>query len=74
MGELAESFLRDKKDTSQPWAAFVSLVSPHYPLTAPKEFYDMYEPAEMDMPVGYDLQSRPDHSELKNIASFFKYD
>ena len=59
--EAAESFLRDKKDTSQPWVAFVSLVSPHYPVTAPQEFYDMYDPEEMDMPVGYDLpiQARP---------------
>jgi len=28
----------------------------------------------MDLPVAYDPASRPDHSELKNIAAFFKYD
>ncbi len=72
--QAAEQWLHQKKDTTQPWAAFVSLVSPHYPLTAPQEFYDMYDPAKMDMPVGYETQSRPDHSELRNVAKFFKYD
>jgi choline-sulfatase len=70
----AEAWLKGKKDTTQPWAAFVSLVSPHYPLTAPQEFFDLYNPAEMDLPVGYAPESRPDHAELVNIARFFKYD
>ena len=70
----AEAWLKEKKDTTQPWAAFVSLVSPHYPLTAPQEFFDLYNPAEMDLPVGYAPESRPDHAELVNIARFFKYD
>ncbi len=72
--QAAEEWLHEKKDASEPWAAFVSLVSPHYPLTAPQEYYDMYDPAQMDMPIGYEAQARPDHAELRNIAAFFKYD
>ncbi len=70
----AEAWLQGKTDARQPWAAFVSLVSPHYPLTAPQEFFDMYDPAEMDLPVGYAPEARPVHPELRNVAGFFKYD
>jgi len=72
--EAAEEWLRKKKGSEQPWVAFVSLVSPHYPLTAPQAYFDMYDPAEMDLPVGYEAEARPDHAELKNVAGFFKYD
>ena len=74
----AESWLRDKAasddPTGSPWAAFVSLVSPHYPLTCPEEYLAMYDPAEVDLPVGYAARFRPDHAELANVASFFDYD
>ncbi|MEM8840158.1 MAG: sulfatase-like hydrolase/transferase [Pseudomonadota bacterium] len=58
----------------QPWTAFVSLVSPHYPLTAPEAFYALYDPAEMDLPVGYEPGAAPTHPELANVISFFDYD
>ena len=72
--ETTKQWLQANKDASEPWAAFVSLVSPHYPLKAPQEFYDMYPLADMDLPIAYEPTARPHHSELKNIASFFKYD
>ncbi|WP_419905791.1 sulfatase-like hydrolase/transferase [Kiloniella sp.] len=72
--EATESFLRKKAGSEKPWAAFVSLVSPHYPLTAPHVYYDMYDPSEMDLPIGYEERESPKHSELKNIANFFDYD
>ena len=68
--ETAERWLADKARWAAPWAAFVSLVSPHYPLTAPQDYYDLYDPAEMDLPITGQL---PDHSELQNIAEFFNY-
>jgi len=68
-----EEWLHARRKSTQPWTAFVSLVSPHYPLTAPQEFFDLYDPAEMDMPIGCDGEAAPEHSELKNIAAFFKY-
>lgn len=71
--QAAENWLNDRKDKTKPWAAFVSLVSPHYPLTAPQEYYDMYDPATIDLPIGYGTNDNPTHSELKNIANFFNY-
>lgn len=70
----ATSWLENKKNSSQPWAALVSLVSPHYPLTCPKEYFDLYDPGQIDLPVGYGTQNRPEHTELKNIRQFFDYD
>ena len=72
--KAAENWLKDRKGSTKPWAAFVSLVSPHYPLTAPQKYYDMYDPATIDLPVGYGSKEQPNHPELKNIASFFNYD
>ncbi|MEX0304788.1 MAG: sulfatase-like hydrolase/transferase [Leisingera sp.] len=70
----AEDWLQAKAGAEKPWAAFVSLVSPHYPLTCPEEYYNMYDPARVDLPVGYADRFRPEHSELKNVAGFFDYD
>ena len=66
----AENWLAQRGE--EPWAAFVSLVSPHYPLTCPQKFYDLYDPDEMDLPVGW--RDVPDHPEVQNIAEFFAYD
>jgi len=61
------------QDKDQPWACFVSMVAPHYPLTAPEEFYNLYNPDHMDFPLGYGMHA-PDHPELQHLRSFFKYD
>ncbi|MDE0538960.1 MAG: sulfatase-like hydrolase/transferase [Rhodospirillales bacterium] len=33
-----------------PWVLFVSFVTPHYPLTVPREYLDLYPPADMPHP------------------------
>ncbi len=72
--EAAQTWLGDPARRDGPWAAFVSLVSPHYPLTAPKEFLQMYDPALVDMPIAYAPAERPVHPEARNVARFFNYD
>ncbi len=72
--EAAEAWLAEPVEAEKPWAAFVSLVSPHYPLTAPQEFFGLYDPATMDLPVAYAASERPNHPELLNLARFFNYD
>lgn len=34
----------------QPWVLYVGLVAPHFPLIAPPEFYDLYNPDNMPLP------------------------
>jgi len=33
-----------------PWALMVSFVAPHFPLVAPQEFFDLYDPEDLDIP------------------------
>jgi len=66
----AEAWLTDPARRERPWCAFVSWLSPHYPLVAPAEFYELYDAAAMESgpePV-------PDHPILREIAGFFAHD
>ena len=56
------------------WAAFVSLVSPHYPLIAPEHFAALYDPAAIDRPIAYESDARARHPELDRVAAFYNYD
>ncbi|QGX98426.1 choline-sulfatase [Roseovarius faecimaris] len=69
--QAAEAWLGDRARKQRPWAAFVSLVSPHYPLKAPQDWYDLYDPETVDLPVGYAAEA--DHPELRHLRRFFKY-
>ena len=72
--EDAVRWLSEERRLTHPWAGFVSLVSPHYPLTAPAEFANLYDPAAMDAPLAYAEGARPSHPEIQNIARFYDYD
>ena len=74
IADAAEQWLKNPQRKDKLWTGFISLVSPHFPLTAPQEYYNMYDPAKVDLPVAYNNSKQPEHSELKNIASFFNYD
>jgi len=47
---LACDWLLEQADSDEPWVLFVSFVTPHYPLLAPDEFFDLYSVDEMPMP------------------------
>ena len=61
---------RPDAQTGRPWAGFVSFVSPHYPLTAPSEYYNLYRDADFDA----EPQPVPGHPEIRTLASFFDYE
>ncbi len=54
------------------WSLFVSWVSPHFPLKAPEEFYDLYKDAEIPDPIVNPTIER--HPALKQIRKFWSYD
>jgi len=59
----------------RPWVLFVSFVSPHFPLTAPAEyFYEYYESEALPWPKLYAESERPDHPFLRDYARSFVYD
>lgn len=50
--EAAIKFLTDEGPKEEkPWALFVSLVYPHFPLRAPQEYFDLYPLESVPMPV-----------------------
>jgi choline-sulfatase len=51
----------------KPWALFVSLVCPHFPLIARPEWYDLYSGIEMPTPALYDPSAWPDHPYVRAI-------
>jgi len=50
VSELACEWLLDAAVRDEPWVLFVSFVTPHYPLMAPAEFFDLYPADEMPVP------------------------
>jgi len=66
----AERWLAAPERRQRPWCAFVSFLSPHYPLIAPPEFYDLYDPK----PLETQAEPLPGHPILRQIGGFFSHD
>ena len=49
------------KHRAKPWALYVGFVSPHFPLIAPPEFFDLYPEDKVPWPDLYDAEERPRH-------------
>jgi choline-sulfatase len=68
----AETWLRARATQSadRPWVLFVSMVAPHFPLTAPAEFYDRYIGAALPRPKLWDApaEARLPHPWLRDFA------
>ncbi len=62
----------DAAASDVPWTAFVSMVAPHYPLTPPQEFFDLYPPDEMDAPR--DPLAYERHPFLKTFREFWNFE
>jgi len=58
----------------KPWLMFVSFVSPHYPINAPDEFFDLYDDEQIDMPFCYRADERPKHPAVRRIIDCSGYD
>ena len=74
--EAACRWLREAatKPADKPWTLFVSLVSPHFPLIAPPEFYALYPTSDVDWPIQYAPDERPSHPVIKALAGSWNYD
>jgi choline-sulfatase len=40
----------ETRQTDKPWVLFVSFICPHFPLVAPKKYFDMYADIEIPLP------------------------
>ena len=50
VAEKAVDWLQEPQRKAEPWVAFTSFVAPHFPLTVPQEYLDMYPAVEMPLP------------------------
>lgn len=65
-------WLGSPERSEQPWTAFVSLVAPHYPLSAPEEYAALYPPEEVPPPEIAPIDHG--HPAVAAMQTFFNYD
>jgi choline-sulfatase len=58
----------------RPWVLFVSFVCPHFPLTAPPQWFYRYWQQNLPMPKLYAANARPHHPFLDTYAHTVDYD
>ena len=63
-----------KKQHDKPWVLFVSFVAPHFPLTAPPEWYYKYIDRDLPWPKLYDKNERPHHPFTDDYTRVVDYD
>jgi choline-sulfatase len=63
-----------KRPRDKPWVLFVSFVAPHFPLTAPPEWYYQYADRDLPLPKQYGQDVRPHHPFLEDYARVVDYD
>lgn len=65
VAELAVATLREMKAKQQPFFLAVGFVKPHLPFVSPKKYWDLYDPAKIQLaPNKYRPKDAPDYSIL----------
>ena len=67
----AINWLRQRADDAQPWALFLSFVTPHPPFFSPPDTYALYPHDEIDMPPQWHDSSWPRHPAYEYMRRFF---
>lgn len=62
-----------REASDKPWVLFVSFICPHFPLSAPLQFYDMYRDVELPRPYDQDAGLRPGHPVIDEMRQFWNY-
>jgi choline-sulfatase len=58
---------------AKPWVLFVSFICPHFPLSAPQQFYDIYRDVELPLPYDRDAVLRLKHPVIDAMRQFWNY-
>ena len=70
----AVDWLEQRQDSnSSPWILFVSFVCPHFPLSAPREFYDLYQDVDLPQPYDCDPANQLKHPVIDQMRRFWDY-
>lgn len=65
---------QDNNENDQPWVLFVSFICPHYPLSAPQKFYDLYREVELPKPYDTSFDAQLKHPVMDVVKQFWNYD
>ncbi len=65
---------REGAQQDRPWVLFVSFVRPHYPLTCPKDFYQMYPLDQVTPPQMTGPEEIPTHPVVRHMRGYLNYD
>jgi len=73
--DAAVAWIKERADKrgSKPWALFVSLVCPHFPLVAREEWYNLYPEDQVPLPLRHERQDWPRHPFLDALRIFQNY-
>jgi arylsulfatase A-like enzyme len=70
VAELAVSALQDLSKKSQPFFLAVGFIRPHLPFVAPKKYWDLYDPAKIELaPNKFYPKDAPDYAIVTNGVS-----
>ncbi|WP_317890195.1 sulfatase-like hydrolase/transferase [Paenibacillus sabuli] len=75
VAEQAEQFLLEEAGREEePWVLYVGFVTPHFPLIAPEEYYNLYSHDEVILPRQYGMDERPMHPVLEEFRRYMNLD
>ena len=66
----AVDYLKERaaEPVKKPWALYVGLLYPHWPFTVPREYFEMYWPDKVEMPVDFRIPENPNlHPEIAHF-------
>jgi choline-sulfatase len=65
IAEMAGQWLRTEAgEQSRPWCLYVGFVTPHFPLIAPEQYFRLYPPEALPLPVQYEYETWARHPVL----------
>ncbi len=67
----ALDYLREKgkNKSTQPWALYVGHLFPHWPFSVPEAYYNLYNPATVDLPIDASFPNENLHPALRHFQS-----
>ena len=70
----AVSWLEQRRATdSRPWVLLVSFICPHFPLSAPQQYYDLYRDIDIPEPYDCDHVEQLKHPVIDEMRRFWDY-
>lgn len=71
IAEQAISYIENEGSKSdKPFVLYLGFVSPHFPLNAPKKFFDLYNIDDIELPSQFHKEEWPDHPVLEEYRRY----